>query len=106
MPGLVKRRRLTTSNKLSPAKLHKFKWSVSAGGIEAKRGTYGYTAPSPLGTYHIWPPGAMRPREGYSLLFANDRGVLPGGLWHRLKTHRSPAAAKRAAQEHLTANWR
>ena len=81
-------------------------WNMYAGGTSAAEGKRSYDAHGWFGQFVINPPSVMRPRSGYSLQWANSKGLLVThthmGLWHDVgQGYRSPASAKAAAQAYI-----
>lgn len=82
----------------------KITWQTYAGGIGAPEGKNSYAAYLSLGEYHIDVVTTRLGRfVGYRVMFANNKGALPGGLWHGplyQASFRTAGAAKKAAARH------
>ena len=91
----------------------KLDWHTYAGGTFAKEGTHSYDAKGWFGEFHVWPPqlraqGERRRTRGYLVQWANSTGLAVththAGLWHDVGVFRSPAIAKKAARDYLSAH--
>src|SRR6185312_15720030 len=91
----------------------KLDWHTYAGGTSAREGTHSYDAKGWFGEFHVWPPqlpaqGERRRTRGYLVQWANSKGLVVthtnAGLWHDVGVFKSPAIAKKAACDYLSAH--
>lgn len=89
---------------MTTTKLH---WHTAAGVTSAASDKYSYHSPTAIGSYYINPvssPYNVEKHVGYQLMFANDKGKLPGGLWQTFPGLFTLATARQMANNHYQEN--